>query len=131
IPPAACTQPLDQASTARPLGAGCEIGSVEIVTAGLAAVDDFVTVPAGRRVPTVIDVLANDDDGGGRLRPATLHIVQRPRHGTAVALRGHILYVPDKRFVGTDSLTYRVCATRARNRHRVDCDTAVVTITVR
>jgi hypothetical protein len=131
IPPAACTQPIDQAGATRPLGAGCEIGSVEIVTAGMAAVDDVANVPAGRRTPTVIDVLANDDDGGGRLRADTLQIVRRPRHGTAVVKKGVVLYVPDKRFTGTDTLTYRVCATRARNKHRLDCDTAVVTITVR
>ena len=131
IPPAACTVPIDQAGAVRPLGAGCEIGAVELVTGGLIAVDDIVTVPAGRRTPTSVKVLANDYDPAHRLRADTLRIVQRPQHGKAVPTgTGRVLYVADRRFVGTDTFTYRVCTRPLRGAHGRSCVTATVTVTV-
>lgn len=133
IPPAACDLAVDQRNASRPLGAGCEIGSVELVTAGVVAVDDFVSIPSGRRVPTVIRPLRNDYDPGRRLVPSSLRIVDRPDHGkAAITTRGRILYKADKRFSGTDSITYRVCVKPPRHPSgaRPDCVTAVVTITV-
>jgi hypothetical protein len=130
IPPAACTLPIDQAGATRPLGTGCEIGSIELVIGGVVAADDFVSVPARRRVPTVIRPLANDYDPQRRLRSDTLRIVSGPAHGTAVVIsKGRILYLADKRFVGTDTFTYKVC-TRPPRGKKPECVTAVVTVTV-
>jgi hypothetical protein len=133
IPPEACVLSIDQRNVSRPLGSGCEIGSVELVTAGVVPVDDIVDVPSGRRQPFVIRPLLNDYDPSRRLLWSSLRIVDRPDHGTAsVAAHGRILYRPDKRFSGTDSLVYRVCVRPARPpfKQRPDCVTATVTVHV-
>ncbi|MEI6481632.1 MAG: Ig-like domain-containing protein, partial [Candidatus Saccharibacteria bacterium] len=42
---------------------------------------------------------------------STLQIVSGPSHGTAVDPPNTITYTPNKGYIGTDSLTYRVCST--------------------
>ena len=92
-----------------------------------------MNIPSGRRSWTVIEPLRNDYDPGKRLLWSSLRIVDRPDHGTAsITTHGRILYKADKRFSGTDSLTYQVCVRPPRRPSSVrpDCVTAVVTITV-
>ena len=133
IAPAACSLPVDQRNADRPLGTGCEIGSVELVTAGVVPVDDLVRIPSGRRLPSVIEPLLNDYDPGRRLLWSSLRIVDPPDHGTAsVTTHGRIRYRAQLRFSGTDSLDYQVCVRPPRRPSHVrpDCVTATVTIVV-
>ena len=62
------------------------------------------TVSAGKAV--TVNVL----DGASGYDSSTLAIVSGPSHGTAVDPPGDITYTPNKNFLGTDSLTYQLCA---------------------
>jgi hypothetical protein len=42
--------------------------------------------------------------------PDTLSIISGPSHGTVVDPPGDLIYTPNKGFIGTDSLTYQLCA---------------------
>ncbi|TDB61103.1 Ig-like domain-containing protein, partial [Arundinibacter roseus] len=76
--------------------------------------------------PLSVNVLANDvDPDGDALQNPT--VVQAPANGTAsVNADGTILYTPDPGFVGTDTLTYRVCDTGTPSL----CDSAQVIVQV-
>ena len=86
---------------------------------------DDQAATAGR--PLQLTPLANDGADGVTIDPATFEILDPPDHangrpgGTG---DGVIAYVPDPRFVGVDSMTYRVCTTAGV------CETATVLITV-
>jgi virginiamycin B lyase len=54
-----------------------------------------------------IDVLSG---ANGNPDPKTLSIISGPNHGTAVDSNGTITYSPTTGYIGTDSLTYRVCS---------------------
>jgi len=78
---------------------------------------------------TTTNVLANDkaSNAGGSLVPSTVAITVAPTRGTAtVNADGTINYTPAPGFVGTDSLTYRVCD----NSTPALCTTAKVYFTV-
>lgn len=60
--------------------------------------------------PLQIDVLANDRDPDGTLRPDTLRIVTPPQLGTArVSGLGLVSYEPGAGFEGSDQLRYEIC----------------------
>lgn len=69
----------------------------------------------------LIDVLANDADGG--VPPLTLSSVGNPSHGTASIQGGEVRYTPSENFCGTDTFSYT-----AQNADGTD--TALVTVTV-
>jgi len=56
---------------------------------------------------TIVDVTSGVS---GNPDPASITILSGPSHGTAVDPPGTITYKPDKGYIGTDSLTYRVCS---------------------
>jgi HD-GYP domain-containing protein (c-di-GMP phosphodiesterase class II) len=72
-----------------------------------------------------IDVLANDSDPDGRIRPSSLHLVSTGSLGTATASSGSVTYVPAKDRSGSDELAYRICDGEG------GCDEANVTVSVR
>ena len=63
--------------------------------------------------PVTLNSLANDRAGnpGGSLNPASVIVTIAPLHGTTTVntATGAITYTPANNFVGTDTLTYRVC----------------------
>ena len=63
--------------------------------------------------PVTLNSLANDRAGnpGGSLNPASVTVTIAPLHGTTTVntATGAITYTPANNFVGTDTLTYRVC----------------------
>jgi hypothetical protein len=72
-----------------------------------------------------IDVLVNDLPLSGALDPATLTIVTAPNYVKEFRVHDdHLHYRSLKGFVGSDTLTYRVCDTSGA------CGTAIVTINV-
>jgi HD-GYP domain-containing protein (c-di-GMP phosphodiesterase class II) len=85
--------------------------------------DDAIEIRSGSNWVR-IGVLDNDT---GDLVRSTLQVVVLPSHGeTAVrGGAGSVWYQPVPGFRGTDTFTYRVCATDG------SCDEAVVTVTVR
>ena len=58
--------------------------------------------------PIVLDVLANDTDIDDPLNPESLQLLSLPEGGSAEVLDGKILFTPNQRRLGDDSLTYRV-----------------------
>ncbi|TDB61342.1 Ig-like domain-containing protein, partial [Arundinibacter roseus] len=76
--------------------------------------------------PLSVNVLANDvDPDGDALQNPT--VVQAPANGTAsVNADGTITYTPNSGFIGTDTLTYRVCDTGTPSL----CDSAQVIVQV-
>nr|WP_269327486.1 Ig-like domain-containing protein [Kineosporia mesophila] len=89
---------------------GCDTAQITVHVAGHqhapVAVADKVSVVAGN--PVTIDVGANDHDADGG--PLTVSkITKAARHGTAVLVKGKIVYIPDDGFVGTDTVSYEVC----------------------
>ena len=80
-----------------------------------------------RNTPVSIDVLSNDSDPDGALRPGTLTIFTAPAHGSASIVAGaKIGYTPTDNYVGADQLTYRICDNGSPRL----CSTAIVEITV-
>jgi hypothetical protein len=73
----------------------------------------------------LIDVLSNDTDSDGTLRPNTLAIVTGPSNGSASINGRRINYTPNANYNGTDSFVYRICDDDGA------CDTATVTIRIR
>jgi hypothetical protein len=74
------------------------------------AVADSATTTKNKAI--AINVLKNDSDPDGNLDPTSLAIVTAPTHGGAAVLTNHTIgYKPKSGFVGTDSLTYRICDT--------------------
>ena len=63
--------------------------------------------------PVTLNSLANDRAGnpGGSLNPASVTVTIAPLHGTTTVntANGAITYTPATGYVGTDTLTYRVC----------------------
>ena len=77
-------------------------------------------------VPVTVAVLANDVDPEGNPL-SNPSILDTPNNGTAVVNGdGTITYTPNSTFVGTDTLTYKVCDTGVPAK----CDTASVIIEV-
>jgi hypothetical protein len=79
------------------------------------------TIAASEDGSVLIDVLANDGDGG--VPPLTLSSLGNPFHGTASIEGGKVRYTPSENFCGTDTFTYT-----AQNADGTD--TALVTVTV-
>lgn len=65
--------------------------------------------------PVIVKTLANDVGGNPSepLSPSSVSVVEQPKHGTASVdpLTGNITYIPTPGFVGSDTLTYKVCDT--------------------
>jgi gliding motility-associated-like protein len=83
-----------------------------------------------KATPVTINILANDASGntGGVLDPASVTIAVNPARGSVVVnADGTITYTPNSNFVGTDSVTYRVCDNSIPTPL---CQTGVVYITV-
>ena len=57
----------------------------------------------------IADVLANDQDPDGFLRPATLKLVDAPSNAYAVVENAKISYTPDPGFCGVDEFLYEIC----------------------
>ncbi len=72
------------------------------------ALDDLAQTD--QEVSVVVDVLANDTDADGDLDPTSVSIVAAPQHGWAEIdpFTGQITYTPATRFIGIDTLLYRV-----------------------
>jgi thermitase len=88
----------------------------------VAADDARSSLPNNSQVD--INVLANDSDPDGALSPAaTVTVTAQPAHGNAIVSARHVLVTPAYGYLGTDSLTYRVCDTTPL------CDVATVALT--
>ncbi|MGH8900616.1 MAG: D-alanyl-D-alanine carboxypeptidase family protein [Egibacteraceae bacterium] len=85
------------------------------------AADDGVDTVAGVAVP--IAFLANDTQPGGK---AEVGITAQPASGSVELLEGLFRYTPQDSFVGSDSLSYRLCRSDLPDR----CDSGTVTIHV-
>lgn len=72
------------------------------------------------------DILANDIDEEA-LSATNLTIATQPTHGSVVIETGKVKYIPDKDYVGSDSLTYQICDSFMLDQK---CATAVLSITV-
>ena len=84
---------------------------------------DAITVKADK--DEHLWILLNDAPLSGALDPSTLTIVTAPNYAKDFKVHDdHLHYRALKTFVGTDSLTYRICDTSGA------CGTAVVTISV-
>ncbi|MER0442911.1 Ig-like domain-containing protein, partial [Emticicia sp. W12TSBA100-4] len=74
---------------------------------------DIASLLSGNTV--TVKTLANDASGNpsAPLSPSTVTIVTTPKNGTASVnpLTGDITYTPNTGFVGSDTLTYKVCDT--------------------
>lgn len=70
----------------------------------------------------LIDVLANDNNGGGTL---TLAEVGAPANGSAAISGGRIAYTPNAGFFGTDSFTYRISNSAGSSSATVTVSSAV------
>ena len=83
-----------------------------------------------RATPVTINILANDASGntGGTLDLSSVSIVVNPTRGSVtINSDGTITYLPNTGFVGTDSVTYRVCDNSIPTPL---CQTAVLYVTV-
>jgi Big-like domain-containing protein len=97
-------------------GAASNVASVTVTVNFLATpptanADAFAMIQnKSTLVGKVVNVLANDRAAAGTsLNPASVRVVTRPLHGTAVAnADGTITYTPVLAFVGADSFTYTV-----------------------
>lgn len=101
-------------------------GNPPVVNTDVSAVKSNNGSPgyAGVNIP----VLANDKPGnpGKTLGQPSIPVGGQPRNGTATVKEdGTINYIPDPGFLGTDTLTYRVCETGGSN-----CGFAYVVIKV-
>ncbi len=93
---------IDQRGTARPQGAHCDIGAVEIV-ATPAPVADPKNVVIPENTSTQITLTASDPNSGG---PFSFTITGPVQHGS-VSISGNVVtYSPDKDYTGTDSFLY-------------------------
>ncbi|MEV0896771.1 Ig-like domain-containing protein [Actinoplanes sp. NPDC049802] len=92
--------------------------TVTVLNAPPTARPEAVTLPTGQ--PSVIDVLANDEDPNGD--PLTVTVDTPPDHGTASVSGGRIGYQPAPGWSGADSLRYTISDGRGGT------DTATVTI---
>ncbi|KXX70525.1 Ig-like domain-containing protein [Flammeovirga sp. SJP92] len=92
----------------------------------LLAVNDTLDLPDGELA--IIDVLSNDFHPEDDLDPESLRIIEEPDiDGVEFdVVDGEIVHTPPEGFEGTYELTYEVCD----NATPVDCDQAVVVITV-
>ena len=71
------------------------------------AISDFASTTMN--IAVSVNVLGNDVDNDGDLSNCTLSIVDDPLKGTAQINRnGTITYFPEKGYMGTDELTYRI-----------------------
>jgi hypothetical protein len=84
--------------------------------------DDAFTV--SRTSSTSFEVLANDRDPDGDLRPWTLWVTSLPGQGLAIPFDGKISYTVLDADPGVVSFTYRVCDSGSR------CSTATVRVTI-
>lgn len=92
-----------------------QIGSADEVTFTLLVFEN--TVPeavndvalTSMNIAVSVNVIENDVDNDGDISNCTLTIVSGPLNGTSqVNPNGSITYFPDKGFIGTDVLTYRI-----------------------
>jgi hypothetical protein len=103
-----------------------------LVTIGVGGINDLPVAnddsfAASAETRVMIPVLQNDSDVDGNLDPGAVTIETNPGHGTVVVnVDGTLAYLPETGYLGTDSLTYRVCDTGMP----VYCDSALVTIAV-
>ncbi len=88
------------------------------------AVNDTLSTKGG--VTETIGVLNNDTDANNNLVANTLSIVGLPVHGVAAVSSGTVIYVSDTNYVGTDTITYRICDSGKP----VFCATALINVTV-
>ena len=111
--------------------AGSSTGTVTVTVGASsppAAVPDVVGVTLGS--PTVLDLLANDDDADGDLDPATVTIVTPPSNGGVVVdpVSGAVTYTDTLAAGvcgGTDSFTYTVADSTPST-----SNTATVSVTI-
>lgn len=106
-------------------------GIPDACDSGPMAIDDVVML--NEDVPTVIDVLNNDDFGANGPGNTAIQIVTPPAQGM-VTINDNgtptdptddtITYTPNADYNGPDSFTYQICDAN------LDCDTATVTLTV-
>lgn len=81
------------------------IVSAEVTNSPPEPIDDTATTSMD--TPVIIDILANDFDPDGD--PLILMSVNQGNHGTAsVNTNGTVTYLPNVRFKGTDTFSYRV-----------------------
>jgi hypothetical protein len=96
----------DQRAIARPQGAGCDIGAVEVVQPS--AAPGTYTTPNTQALTIDVKPLVTDPDGvfGGD----STYRVTGVLHGTIDAATGGIVtYTPAAGYVGTEVLDYEVC----------------------
>ncbi len=122
IDAATCAAGADQRGIARPEGAQCEIGAVELRIP--VPQPDAATTP--QDVAVNVDVVANDTVNDGHVDPSSAATTSGPSNGSTTDVGdGTITYTPAPGWSGTDSFTYELCGTGESS-----CNTAVVTVTV-
>merc|ERR1712137_1477794 len=84
--------------------------------------DDSIQI--SNHQPTRIPVLSNDESVPARLNPDSLIIITSPAHGISQVDMTEIVYLPDRDYVGEDSLVYEICNFAGL------CDQATVTINI-
>ena len=114
---------------------GCPLTALEITvlepvppTDKPVANNDAATT--AKATPVTVNILANDAAGnpGGTLNSSSVTIAVNPAHGSVVVNSdGTITYTPSSNFLGSDSVTYRVCDNSSPTPL---CQTAVVYFTV-
>jgi len=96
----------DQRGIARPYGAFCDMGAVELVNTAPVAVDDAYSTDEDTPLSVPASgVLSNDIDADGNW--LTSSVDSGPAHGTLqLSDDGAVTYTPNAGFSGTDSFTY-------------------------
>lgn len=119
---ATCDAAADQRGIARPEGAQCDIGAVELRIP--VPQPDAATTP--QDAPVTVNVVANDTVSDGHVDPSSAATTAGPTNGTTTDVGdGTIMYTPQPGWWGTDSFSYELCGPGDSA-----CNTAVATITV-
>ncbi len=92
-------EPADQRGVARPQGARCDIGAVEVTHHPPTIVAAFFTT--AEDTPVELALTVSHDDGDD---PA-VNVVTGPAHGTLSGTFPHLLYTPTANFFGEDAVT--------------------------
>ena len=123
--PATCPA-TDQRGTARPQGATCDIGSVEVV-APTATDDAYDTIiDTALVVDAASGVLDNDPVGeGGPLTVVTTGVIPTGDGSVTLNADGSFTYTPDTGFFGDDTFTYEA----TNGVHITNTATATITVT--
>ncbi len=93
-------------------GAFSNVATVNITVVaapqGPVANDDSATTPKNTCV--TINVLANDTDSSGTIKPSCVTIVSNPKYGKVKvdSRTGAVTYTPNKNYTGPDCFTYKV-----------------------